>query len=97
MSTNLVSIQAQDAKSFTIGGYGVVFGGRNLRGMYFNDATDFWLNATSPTPPLLYQHWMFDEGTKGVVMGRVTDRRRDAMGVWFESAARSGFGIRRND
>ena len=83
--TNLVSIKAEDAETFTIQGYGVVFGGKDLQGNHFSDKTDFWLNATSPTPPLLYQHWMFDEETKGVVMGQVTDRKRDAMGLWFEA------------
>ena len=83
--TNLVSIKAQDSATFTIQGYGVVFGGRDLAGNHFSDKTDFWLNATSPNPPVLYNHWMFDEDTKGVVMGRVTDRTKDALGLWYEA------------
>ena len=85
MSTNLVSIKSEDDTTFTIQGYGVVFGGRDLQGNHFSDKTDFWLNATSPNPPVLYQHWMFDDDTKGVVMGRVTDRTKDALGLWFEA------------
>ena len=34
---------------------------------------------------MLYNHWMFDEDTKGVVMGRVTDRTKDALGLWYEA------------
>ena len=83
--TNLVSIKAEDAETFTIQGYGVLFGGKDLRGNHFSDKTDFWFNGTSPTPPVLYQHWVFDEDTKGIVMGQVTDRKRDAMGLWFEA------------
>ena len=39
--TNLVSIKAQDSATFTIQGYGVVFGGRDLAGNHFSDKTDF--------------------------------------------------------
>jgi HK97 family phage prohead protease len=69
---------------FTVGGYGVVFGGQDITGDRFTDATDFWLDRITATPPVLYQHGQNDT-LKRTVVGRVTSTQPDDIGLWVEA------------
>ena len=70
--------------AYTIGGYGVVWGGRDLVGTYFTENTDFWLDRITATPPVLYHHG-FDQTTKKAVLGQVTSIKADKTGLWVEA------------
>lgn len=66
-----------------IGGYAVVWGGRDLYGTTFTPETDFWLERY-PQPPLLYDHG-FDATLGATVLGRVERHRQDDIGLWVEA------------
>lgn len=68
----------------TIGGYGVVFGGADLYGEQFTKDTDFWFDRLTEAPMVLYQHGM-DTSVKTVVIGRVTTKNVDDIGLWIEA------------
>ena len=53
--TKAVVLEETDAY-FKVGGYGVVFGGRDLEGEYFDADTNFWFDRMGRTPVVLYQH-----------------------------------------
>lgn len=69
--------------SFTLGGYGVVYGGADLVGDTFTKDTDFWMDRLSATPPVLYQHGQ-DKTLKRRVLGRAAVEPRD-VGLWVET------------
>jgi len=69
---------------FTVGGYGVVFGGRDLEGEYFDADTDFWFDRMGRTPVVLYQHGK-DAKTRRDVLGRATLGDPDDIGLWVEA------------
>lgn len=70
--------------AYTIGGYGVVWGGRDLLGDYFDQTTDFWTDRITSTPPVLYEHGM-DGATRKAVLGQVVEMRSDDTGMWIEA------------
>ena len=70
--------------AYTIGGYGVVWGGRDIFNEYFTKATDFWLDRITATPPVLYEHGR-DETTGKSVLGQVTSIKADSTGLWVEA------------
>jgi hypothetical protein len=84
LSNNEVKILAESTDGFTVGGYGVVFGGRDLQGDTFTKDTDLWLDKLSATPPVLFDHGS-DNDLKRAVVGRVTSTRTDDIGVWVEA------------
>jgi len=69
--------------SYTLGGYGVIFGGADLEGETFTPETDFWLDRLTPTPPVLYQHGK-DKHIKAHALGHATVERQD-VGLWVEA------------
>jgi len=70
--------------TFTVGGYGVLFGGRDLEGEHFEKETDFWLDRLTRTPPVLYQHGKDDRARK-VTLGHATIDDPDDIGLWVEA------------
>jgi HK97 family phage major capsid protein len=77
-------IYGETEDSFTLGGYGVVFGGADLEGETFTKETDFWLDRITRTPPVLYQHGR-DEKLRTVVLGKGTISDADDIGLWVET------------
>lgn len=67
-----------------VGGYGVVWGGQDVTREFFTPETDFWFDRLTETPMVLYNHGQ-DDTVKRVVVGKVTSRRVDDMGLWIEA------------
>jgi len=67
-----------------LGGYGVVFGGRDLQGETFTKTTDYWLDKLTRNPPALYQHGK-DAKLGRSVVGRATIADPDDIGLWTEA------------
>lgn len=84
MNTTAVKILSETDQAARIGGYGVVFGGKDLDNQYFTKDTNFWFEQLSPTPPLLYSHGM-DEAIGKAPIGTVTAKTVDDDGVFFEA------------
>ncbi|MCK9357090.1 MAG: phage major capsid protein [Dehalococcoidia bacterium] len=82
MDTAIKVVGSTDT-SFTLGGYGVVYGGADLEGETFTPQTDFWLDRLSATPPVLYQHGQ-DRRLKSHTLGRARVEAQDA-GLWVET------------
>jgi hypothetical protein len=62
----------------------VVFDNVDLYGTKFTKNTDFWESTTSDTPPLMYDHAM--DAKLGLQMiGQVTKKKADEVGIWFEA------------
>ena len=70
--------------AYTIGGYGVVWGGADLLGDHFTPDSVFFLDHLSQTPPVLYEHGM-DAATKKAVLGQVVVTKADDTGMWIEA------------
>lgn len=79
-----LKILSDSGSTFKVGGYGVVFGGRDLTGDRFTAKTDFWLDKIGTTPMVLYQHGR-DDTIKRTVVGKVTSTRVDDVGLWVEA------------
>lgn len=79
-----LKILSDSGASFKVGGYGVVFGGRDLTGDRFTADTDFWLDRITQTPMVMYQHGA-DPLLKRSVVGRVTSTAADDIGLWVEA------------
>lgn len=74
-----------------IGGYGIVWGGRDLEGEYFTPETDFWLDRIAPLKCVLFDHATtpLPEGVKqdtpaAFVVGKVDKFEFDDYGLWVE-------------
>ena len=65
-------------------GYAVVFGGQDIVGDTFTKETDFWFDRLTQNPMVLYQHGQ-DGMLKRSVVGRVTQKRTDDIGLWVEA------------
>jgi HK97 family phage major capsid protein/HK97 family phage prohead protease len=76
-----VKIIAEDANSATVGGYGVVFGGRDLTGDQFTADTDFNLGYV-PAPAVFYDHTMTGLNHR---LGEVVKITKDEKGLWIEA------------
>lgn len=82
--TGLNIKSSEDGKSFVLEGYMVVFDNVDLYGTKFTKNTDFWESTTSATPPLMYDHAM--DAKLGLQMiGQVTKKKTDEVGIWFEA------------
>jgi HK97 family phage prohead protease len=79
-----IKVLGETDAAYTVGGYGVVFGGRDLMGEWFAPDTDFWTDKIAPTPPLLYQHGM-DDTLRRAVLGRTVKMAADDVGLWIEA------------
>jgi HK97 family phage major capsid protein len=75
-----LSIKSINDDSYTVAGWGVVFGGRDLEGDTFNEDTDFMLEVV-PEPIVLYDHAM--ELKK--VIGKVVKIDKQKIGLWMEA------------
>lgn len=83
-ASTAVKIISEDAASFTVGGYGVVFGGVDLVGDSFSKETDFWFDRITETPMILFHHGK-DDTLKRLVVGHVTKKKLDDIGLWIEA------------
>ncbi len=81
-----VKVVKSDDATLTVGGYGVVFGGKDMMGDTFTAETDFWLSVmTGEMPrPVLYDHGM-DDAVKMFVLGKTTKIEPDETGLWVEA------------
>jgi phage head maturation protease len=76
-----IKILNETDDSFTVGGYGIVFGGVDIEGETFTKDTDFWLPSV-PTKAVFYDH---SAGQKmPVVVGETVKEVPDDVGVWVE-------------
>ncbi len=75
-----VQIKAITDDDFTIAGYGVVYGGRDLEGDTFAVDTDYMLDSV-PEPVVLYDHAQEIKS----VLGRVTRISAKEAGLWMEA------------
>ena len=76
-----IKVLKQTDTHAVIGGYGVVFGGRDLVGDTFTKSTDFMLDLV-PSKPVLYDHGLGD--VKGII-GAVSTAEVKADGLWIEA------------
>lgn len=84
-STRAAVLKAIEGEpTVTIGGYGVVFGGKDLQGETFTPDTDFWLDRLTRTPPVLYQHGK-DSHMRLEPVGRAEVSDPDEVGLWVEA------------
>lgn len=67
--------------AYKIGGYGVIFGGRDLDGETFEPDTDYMLDLV-PRKPVLYDHMQQDVKT---AIGTVDEMKADDEGLWIEA------------
>lgn len=81
-----IKVLASDDDTYVVGGYGVVFDGRDLAGDYFTRDSDLWLDRLG-TPIVLYSHGM-DPVIGKSVLGRQQSVRVDDVGVWVETQLR---------
>jgi len=78
-----VQVKAITDDHFTIAGYGVVYGGRDLEGDTFAVDTDYMLD-TVPEPVVLFDHAQEIKS----VLGRVTKISQKEAGLWMEAQIR---------
>ena len=81
MST--VKILSQTDDVVRIGGYGVVFGGRDLEGETFTAETDFDLDLV-PVKPVFYDHTL-NNTIKTARLANVNVVQADHIGLWIEA------------
>lgn len=80
-ATNAVKMLSADDNVIRIGGYGVVFGGRDLDGETFTPDTDYQLDLV-PRKPVLFDHAQRDIKS---ALGHVDDVKADDTGLWVEA------------
>ena len=78
-----LKIQAITDKAVILGGYGVVWGGRDLVDEFFTPETDFWFDRITETPPILYQHGQESPFVRSAI-GSVIKKSIDDVGLWLE-------------
>lgn len=77
----------EDDDTITIGGYGVVFEGRDLQMEEFEADTDYMLDLV-PSKVITYDHTMPDERTKMAIkdfLGHTSKEVKDKVGIWVEA------------
>lgn len=79
--SNAIKILSADADHYRIGGYGVLYGGRDLDGETFSADTDYNLNLV-PHKPVYYDHAQRDIKTP---LGYVVNTTSDDEGIWVEA------------
>lgn len=82
--TTEVHIKSATEATLVVGGYGVVWGGKDLVGEHFTKDTDFWFDRITETPMVLYQHGQ-DDSVQKTVVGKVTNKEIDDVGLWVEA------------
>ena len=78
-----ITVKSETDSHFTLEGWAVVFGGKDLTGETFTKDTDFWLDKLGQSKPLLYDHG-FDDALKTNVIGTADLSNRED-GLWFEA------------
>lgn len=86
-SDHAIKILSETDDVALVGGYGVVFGGRDLQGDTFSADTDYMTQHASDKMPVLYDHAMGDIKS---VIGTVTKVEAQNSGIWMESEIRKG-------
>lgn len=66
-----------------VGGYGIVWGGKDLYKTYFTRKTNFWDGKFGDRPVALYDHGLNPQSQK-TVLGHVDVQRDDDIGRWIE-------------
>lgn len=79
--SNAIKLLSADADHYRIGGYGVLYGGRDLDGETFAPDTDYNLDLV-PRKPVYYDHAQRDVKSP---LGYVADLKSDADGIWVEA------------
>lgn len=79
-----VKVLSTSTDGLKVGGYGVVWGGVDTTGDYFDRSTDFWFDRLNERPMVLYQHGG-DGMLKRTVVGQVVTKRADDTGLWIEA------------
>lgn len=82
MTTTMVALKALSPTHAVIGGYGVVFGGRDLAGESFAADCDFQLDLV-PRKPVFYDHTLQHEVRHEI--GEVLRVVPDEWGLWVEA------------
>lgn len=70
-----------------VGGYSIVWGGRDLYNTYFTPETDLWLGKIAEHPPVLFDHG-FDPKLRHAVLGSAQEFRADDTGLWVTAKLR---------
>ena len=86
-SAHAIKILSETDDVALVGGYGVIFGGRDLQGDTFSAETDYMTQHSSDKMPVLYDHAMGDIKS---VIGTVTKVEAQDSGIWMESEIRKG-------
>ncbi len=81
MADNAIKVLSATADAYRIGGYGVLFGGRDLDGETFTPETDYQLGLV-PRKPVYYDHAQRDIKTP---LGMAVEARPDDTGIWVEA------------
>jgi len=81
--TTSVKIIGQDENTITLGGYGVVFGGRDLEGETFTKDTDFMLDLV-PKKLVMYSHGLTEVKHSLGFVDNATIKLQEA-GMWIEA------------
>jgi len=79
-SDKTLHIKSISDDSFTVEGYGVIYGGKDLEGDTFTKDTDFMLDVV-PEPVVLYDHAQEIKS----VLGKVTKIDKRDAGLWMEA------------
>lgn len=82
-SSAVRAIQAE-GEALRVGGYGVVWGGKDLYDTYFTPETDLWLGKFGDATLALYDH-SFNPTMGREVVGQVSVRKADDVGLWIEA------------
>ena len=83
-SSNAVKIIAQDDNIATVGGYGVVFGGKDLEGETFTRATDYMLDLV-PNKLVFYEHGQREDVAHKIGIVPNEDVIPDDTGLWIQA------------
>lgn len=78
-----VKLVKETDDAYIVGGYGVVWGGRDLMGDHFTKDTDFWFDRLTESPMFMYEHGL-DGTVKREVFGHILTKKVDDVGLWIE-------------
>lgn len=78
-----VKALSETEDTIRIGGYGVVWGGRDLEGDHFEKDTNLWLDAPAMPRPMMYDHGRSRLIGKAVI-GKWDVAKPDDYGLWIE-------------
>jgi len=82
-SKALVKAIGETQDTVRIGGYGVVWGGRDLEGDHFEKDTNLWLDAPAMPRPMMYDHGRNQVIGKAMI-GKWDTAKADDYGLWIE-------------